>query len=627
MTMRPIHGIAMGLLLAASPAFAEDADAPQPEKSQARLSATPPATEPNSAAKPADTATAETEAAEVTAPASPTEAIRSAVQTRLSEKFKATSSQKRKEKGALVEYYSAPDRKLLWVDETGLTPRGKAVMAEIGRADDYGLRTSDYKLPDVSAFDAGALDATQKLAEAEIAISHAVLDYVHDARGGRINPSRLSKNLDPTLTIPEPLQVIESITFRSDPAGYLRSFHPQHPQFELLRQKLIKLRGGGSQAAEAETPKVRIPNGPLLKAGVVDPQVALLRTRLDVPAGANPELFDASLADAVRRFQAEHNTATDGVVGPGTRRLLNNPHLRDMGGPAKIDKILLNMERWRWLPLDKGGFHVTVNIPEFMLRVVKDDETVYTTPVIVGKARTQTPVFSNEMKTVVFGPYWNVPNSIKMEEIRPYVRPAGGWFSAGRWNTAVFQRYDLRIKQGGRELDPSRVDWNRVDIRRLHLYQPPGPRNVLGQVKFMFPNKHAVYMHDTPQKHLFAKDIRAESHGCMRVQNPDVFASVLLAHDKNWSKAQTKAAFNSSYNRHVALNRHIPVHMTYFTLWVNDDGSLTTFRDLYGHDPRMKTALLGGRSYAEADNGIVTQSIPRRQRVTSRDPFQRLMDF
>jgi murein L,D-transpeptidase YcbB/YkuD len=159
------------------------------------------------------------------------EAIRMAVQNRLSAKFTATTEHKKDEKGALVEYYSIPDRKLLWVDEKGLTDRGKAVIAEIEKADDYGLRASDYALPDMSSLNAQDASATDQLAKAEIKISYAVLDYAHDARGGRIEPLRLSPNLDPTLALPNPLEVIESISFRSDPARYLRSFQPDQPQF------------------------------------------------------------------------------------------------------------------------------------------------------------------------------------------------------------------------------------------------------------------------------------------------------------------------------------------------------------------------------------------------------------
>ena len=156
------------------------------------------------------------------------------------------------------------------------------MVAEITKADDYGLRASDYALPNMAGFDAGNASATEQLANAELKISHAAIDYTYDARGGRITPTRLSKNLDPTLELPKPLEVIESVSYRSDPAAYLRSFQPDHPQFVLLRKKLIELRGSNEPISQ-EKPRVKIPNGPLLKVGVVDPQVALLRTRLDVP--------------------------------------------------------------------------------------------------------------------------------------------------------------------------------------------------------------------------------------------------------------------------------------------------------------------------------------------------------
>ena len=296
--------------------------------------------------------------------------------------------------------------------------------------------------------------------------------------------------------------------------------------------------------------------------------------------------------DAVRHFQLAHGVTPDGMVGAGTRRLLNGgerPH--EAGSPAQIRAVLINMERWRWLPHDLGAFYVTVNIPEFMLRVVDDDKTAYTTRVVVGKPDKQTPIFSNEMREVVFGPFWNVPTSIKVEEIRPYLREEASWFGGGGWNTAVIQRHDLRIRYAGRELDPGAIDWNRVDIRNLEFYQPPGPTNVLGRVKFVFPNKHDVYMHDTPQKFLFANAVRAESHGCMRVQNPDQLAAVLLKRDQGWSQARTMSAIDTGYDQHVALQQRIPVYITYFTLKVNPDGSLTTYGDIYGHDARMAAAL------------------------------------
>ena len=334
--------------------------------------------------------------------------------------------------------------------------------------------------------------------------------------------------------------------------------------------------------------------------GIKHEQVALLRKRLDVPLGAgdgiqpDETVFDDSVDQAVRQFQTAHGVGPDGLVGPGTRRMMNQPSgsHHEAASPAKIRTVLLNMERWRWLPHDLGAFYVMVNVPEFMLRVVKEGETIHTSRVVVGKTDKQTPIFSNEMQTIVFNPYWNVPNSIKVEEIKPYVRAESGWlFGGGGWNTSVLQRHNLRIKVGGREVDPGSIDWNRIDVRSLHMYQPPGPDNVLGYVKFVFPNKHDVYMHDTPQKFLFAKAVRAESHGCMRVQNPDQLAQVLLNYDQGWTASRVASSIANAYDQNVGLKQKIPVYVTYFTADVDENGSLTTRGDLYGHDARMAAAL------------------------------------
>lgn len=520
------------------------------------------------------------------------EAVRIAIQERLTAKFTSKSEAKTTEQGALVEYYSTPENKLLWVDDKGLTERGKAVMEEISKADDYGLRAASYALPNAGDLEHSDGPSVDKLADAEIKISFAVLDYAHDARGGRINPQKLTPNLDPNLALPNPLEVLESIAIRSDPAAYLRSFQPDQPQFEALRRALIEARGGKE---EPKTEIVKIPEGPVLKLGVEHEQVALLRKRLEVPAqedASKTTLYDESVREAVKGFQQAHGIYADGSVGAGTRRALNQGQHTAAASPGRVRQILLNMERWRWLPHDLGAFYVNVNIPEFMLRVVEEGKPVHTTRVVVGKIDKQTPVFSNEMQEIVFNPYWNVPNSIKTEEIRPFLREEGGWFGGGGWNTAVLERHNLRINVGGREVDPSRIDWNNVDIRSLNIYQPPGPDNVLGNLKFVFPNKHDVYMHDTTQKSLFAKTVRAESHGCMRVQNPDQFAAILLKQDQGWAAGRVASTIQSGGpDRHIALRQKIPVYITYFTLRVNEDGSVSTFNDLYGHDARMAAAL------------------------------------
>jgi murein L,D-transpeptidase YcbB/YkuD len=328
---------------------------------------------------------------------------------------------------------------------------------------------------------------------------------------------------------------------------------------------------------------------------MVHEHVALLRTRLDIPESGNPAKFDEAVLDAVRQFQASAGIAADGIVGAGTRRVLNGgPRQKPVGTETRIRQILVNMERWRWLPHDLGPFYVTVNIPEFTLRVVEDGTPIHTARVVVGKRNTQTPVIQDEMETIVFNPYWNVPNSIKNEEIAPYFGGSGGFF--GGWDTSVLKRHGLRLKYGNRIIDPDTVDWSRYDLRNFDLVQPPGPGNVLGKVKFLFPNSHDVYMHDTTQKHLFNNPVRAESHGCMRVQNPDRLAEILLRRDKNWTRAQLESVWHGPDDNAVALNQKIPVYVTYFTLRVNEDGTLSSFNDLYGHDARMLAAL-DGKTY------------------------------
>jgi murein L,D-transpeptidase YcbB/YkuD len=238
---------------------------------------------------------------------------------------------------------------------------------------------------------------------------------------------------------------------------------------------------------------------------------------------------------------------------------------------------------------------------------MEDGKPGFTTRVVVGKPDKQTPVFSNEMQTIVFNPYWNVPNSIKMEELLPSITGGGGGFfgGGGMYDASVFARNGLRVAIGTKEVDPYQLDWSRIDIRNLNVYQPPGPTNVLGVVKFLFPNKHDVYMHDTTQKNLFAKTIRAESHGCMRVQNPEQLATILLQQDQGWSAQRVASAIGATPDNQVPLRQKIPVYITYFTLKVSDDGSMATFRDLYGHDARMAAVMFGEPMPFDVDTPIV----------------------
>ncbi len=424
-------------------------------------------------------------------------------------------------------------------------------------------------------------------------MSHAALAYARHARGGRKAPGTISRNLDPTLDLPDPLELMRQLAAQDDPAAFLRGFHPKHPQFEALRLKLVAMRGGSDPAVK----RIMIPAGPSLKPGAKHAHVALLRQRLDTPAqsiSGKPVVtvkdYDPGLVKAVKAFQKSHGLRPDGVVGPGTKRALNGRRVPKY----RVKTILANMERWRWIPNTLGKMNIQVNIPEFRYRVFNGNNIIHSERVVVGKTKNQTPVFSDQMEYLVFHPYWNVPNSIKIKEILPHLRRGGGgggWFNSAASRPRILQAHNLFVQYRGRNVDASSINWRTADVRRYRFYQPPGGKNVLGFVKFIFPNKHIVYMHDTSSKSLFSRTSRTFSHGCIRVRNPRKLAEIILGRDRGWSSGNIGSAISSGRNQRVNLNNPIPVNITYFTARVEKNGKITYFGDIYGHDTRMAKAL------------------------------------
>jgi murein L,D-transpeptidase YcbB/YkuD len=264
-----------------------------------------------------------------------------------------------------------------------------------------------------------------------------------------------------------------------------------------------------------------------------------------------------------------------------------------------LARIVVNMERWRWLPTDLGEFHVWNNVPEFVTRVVRRGETIHSDRIVAGQPEWATPAFSADMKTIVFHPSWGMPDGIKRKELLPRLRDGSqsgllALFTGSRSSRAVLEQYKLQVSYQGRPIDPDTIDWSTANISAYEFRQPPGPANPLGTLKFMFPNKHDVYMHDTPasERDLFAKSYRGFSHGCMRVSEPLRLATILLARDKGWSEQQVASLLNGA-TREVRLTTPVPVHMTYFTATVDRQGNLQTFADLYGVDARMGALLYG----------------------------------
>lgn len=489
----------------------------------------------------------------------------------------------KRELDAIVSFYTARSGAPLWQSATGRTPAAEALVNEILKAADWGLDPAQFDVGPVAGAPASDASSEQRAAD-ELRITQAALKYARLARGGRVDPSSLTKFIDRKQKDFDPAAVLQQLGAASDAAALLRQQHPQHAQFERLRQRYLEMRAATAQAANV----AKVPDGPKIQVGSKHAHVPLVRDRLalagvklPVADGDDPLVLDEALSKALKEFQATRGLKpADGAIHSSTRQALN---AIAQGNPKKL---LANLEQWRWMPDDLGSFYVWVNIPEYTLRVVQDGKVIHTERVIVGKTDTQTPVFSDQMEQVIFHPFWGVPDGIKSNEIQP---------SLARGNFGVLAKHNLRIAMGNRDVDPASVDWATADLRRFHVYQPPGSDNVLGVVKFRFPNKHDVYMHDTPTKGLFQSSVRTYSHGCMRVQNPVRLAEILLAEDKSMASDRVRAlaAPGAQANNQVNLTRKIPVHITYFTAAVDEDGKARYFNDIYGHETRINLALEG----------------------------------
>lgn len=430
-----------------------------------------------------------------------------------------------------------------------------------------GLRPTDYLTPDLDP--AGAKGDPLKLAALETAFSAATLRYATHLYNGRIIPQSVDANLD---IQPKPLDttaLLVQLAGSPDPVAVLAALEPTHPEFLALKSALASF-----DETTTDRP-VQIAEGPSLKPGMSDPRVPLLRTRLQLPA-TDGLVYDDAMVEAMKAFQTAENLDVDGVMGPATLAVLNG------GLPVTKADIIANMERWRWMPRDLGQFNVFVNIPEYRLAINRDGAEEYTTRVVVGTTKNQTPIFSDNIRHVVVNPYWNVPSSIIKGEIAPAVLRNPGYTDS----------HNMDLLYNGEPVSPWQVNWSQVSSTNFpfRVRQRPGPGNSLGQIKFLFPNKHDVYLHDTPSKSLFSRAYRAYSHGCVRVENPMAFADALMANEANISRTSLEAMFGPN-EKWVNPDKQIPVHIAYFTVRAEADGALKSFGDVYGHNAKLIAAM------------------------------------
>jgi L,D-transpeptidase YcbB len=510
----------------------------------------------------------------------------------------ARQGQDREWYDAISAFYAAREGLPVWTTDSGLGTAAEALAAEMGRADEWGLDPAAF---DVIGLPAGSA-TPEVLAAAELKLTNALVTYAWHARGGRVDPSQLSKWLDQS---PRPLDVkalLEQFAGERDPSIALQKLHPQHRQFELLRQAYLKARAEKQQPPEEDPREVTIPNGPVVRLGDRHSHVELVRRRLEVPARSedDADLYDEDVAAAVREFLGATYRTRDGkTVRRATHPALTNfarSRLSQKTQQARsrqptLKQYIVNLERWRWMPEQLGATHIWNNLPEYTTRLVRNGSVIHQERIIVGKPTNQTPVFSDEMRFVVFHPDWGVPGTIKVQDLLPALQSG---------DDSILERRNMRIVNGNRSVRAHEIDWERTDIRKVSIIQDPGPANPLGQLKFMFPNKHDVYMHDTPTKNLFETPVRAYSFGCIRVRNPVRLAELVFGQDRNWTQTDIVDLLKprAQQNNRVDLTRRIPVHNTYFTLLADENGKVTSFADVYGHDRRIQAVLLDGQSVA-----------------------------
>ncbi|MGC2825970.1 MAG: L,D-transpeptidase family protein [Pseudolabrys sp.] len=486
----------------------------------------------------------------------------------------------------IAAYYSAHNYVPLWVSNSAVNERAKSATAYLAQADAVGLDPNDYPTPDFKS----AVTA-DSLAEAELKLTTSALTFARHAQIGRIHFTRVGTDIQYELVAPDPADVLSRLADGNDAGKVLNAFNPPQSGFKALRAKLAELRKGSAapdvkKAEMSGPPRVYVPDGKILRPGMQDARVVVLRKRLDIPGDKDNPLYDEAVRDAVKIFQTENDIGVDGNIGPNTVRALNGER-KETRGPLvnPIDTIIVNMERWRWLPRDLGNPHVIVNVPDYTLTLYNEGHAYWKSKIVVGKPTLATPMISAEMKFITVNPTWNVPQSIIEKEYLPALQV----------DPQALERIGLKVayNQDG----------------SIHIWQPPGAANALGRIRFNFPNKFLVYQHDTPDKYLFARERRAFSHGCMRVENPLTYAEKLLSlvmPNENYTEARLEKMFGG---KEINLNfpKFIQVHLTYQTAFVDEQGKLQLREDIYGRDSRM-IALLKGSERKVADNAIGQRS-------------------
>lgn len=488
----------------------------------------------------------------------------------------------------LKKIYHQNNLQPFWIKDGKPGPRAQAIRAVLKDAVSHGLNPDDYFVSNIEQFWNSRDDS--ELARLDLLLSLGMVLYVADQQEGRMephlaNPILFASARGATLN----LDILAQGFKEPDMKLYMEAQAPQFLQYQKMRKKLLEYQ---IIAQKGGWPFVS--PGPVLKPGMNDSRVQAVRKRLAVTGelsqsetGSN--VYDLALTESVKFFQKRHNLDNDGIIGKGTLDAMNVPVV------FRIKQIIINMERYRWLKrTDSDETLVVVNIASFKAMAGKVGNFEVATPVIVGKTYHETPIFNDLIEYVDFNPYWNLPPSIARNETLPKLQH----------DSSYLQKNNMRIFKGwgkdAPELDPTTIDWSQVSAKQMdqyHVRQEPGPNNALGTLKIIFPNEYDVYLHDTPGHELFSRDVRAFSHGCIRMGRPaEMAAYVLGGPQKGWTVDRVHEIVSSRKRQVVKLEKPMPVYILYRTAFVtNSDDVIHFYDDIYGRDTILEKTLFPPR--------------------------------
>jgi len=471
----------------------------------------------------------------------------------------------------LRNFYNSRNYQLAWFTEDGVAEQTQAFY-NLHRQYINEFKDSTLMFPSklqaemeqLLFLDTVITQASLPLAEIELQLTHHFFNYVSYAYTGTVDPEILQWHI-PRKRI-DAISLLDSLVENN--GRNLEAWEPVNDQYKQLKKAMLHLY---EIEKEAEWGEISLGDQKKAEEGDSSVFVSQLKKKLlltgDYTMGDTTALFTPELTEAVMRYQHRMGLTTDGVVGKNVVNQLNVPI------KARVEQLLINMERMRWMPNMTEGNGILVNIPQYELHVFEQGKMVFQMDIVVGKTGSETVVFNDEIKYVVFSPYWNVPSSIVRSEIYPAMQKNPSYLAQKNMEQTGFS--------------------NGLPIIR----QKPGNSNSLGRVKFIFPNSYNIYLHDTPSKSLFGAEKRAFSHGCIRVAQPAKLAEYLLRDSKEWPQEKIAQAMRSNNEKWVSLDNPLPVFITYFTAWVDQEGLLNFREDIYGHDQKMSERLFRDRQF------------------------------